>query len=63
MRLVGKAFKARTRTGYYVFKFAMLAALLYWIVLAPLKVSDLRRLANLVSGTAAGSAAEPMNAE
>lgn len=31
VRLVGKAFKARNKVGYYVVKFGLLAALLYWI--------------------------------
>ncbi|MBY0512635.1 MAG: aspartyl/asparaginyl beta-hydroxylase domain-containing protein [Gemmataceae bacterium] len=32
VRKLGKAFKAKTRTGYYVFKYALLLALLYWVV-------------------------------
>jgi beta-hydroxylase len=48
-RLLGKAFKARSKRGYYACKFAVLAALLYWIVIAPLKAPLLGRLIDLVS--------------
>jgi beta-hydroxylase len=36
VRLLCKAFKARTKTGYYLFKFGLIAALLYWILVSPL---------------------------
>jgi beta-hydroxylase len=32
LRLLGKAFKARSRTGYYLVKFSLLGALLLWVL-------------------------------